>query len=768
MASLYPGALDSFSTAHADGVSEVIHAVDVNNLADAVNKIEAELGINPSGAYADLLGRLADLVNRTIADAKGDLIVATAADTVARLAVGSNGQVLTADSAMASGVKWAAAAGGGGADGVEVLNVKRDYAAVGDGIVDDTTSIQNAVNAAAGLGKTVYIPAGTYKVTSISLPDTGNLRILGVGRKTVLAQTAAADRSIFWHDSVLGANSIDNVWIEGIYFLGAGQAVAGGGANQRGALQLELISNLVVRDCIATDCRDNGFNIFGKGNVRIEGNRLERCTGASAGNAINISTFAWATQTGEANYGDYWCVNNYVSDNPNGGIVISCSTAAPDYPSMEARVYCIGNTVKNCDWVGIAVEQRYSQEGIISLNQVYNCWVSFQIGTGGGTEFPNISRPSYFIVSENIVDMRGRNSGAVGTGGGILTTGSYLVIANNLIRHGGCAGILCNTVSSDAVDSIIVSGNVVQRCSSSLVDTSAQITLTNVRGSIVQGNQVLRLSTRVEGGGVVAAGGALSVKTVEGFAPTGTITVKGVQYVYTAITPAGAATNATITLTAGGTFTDDDEVLQGDSGYGIFASSCVDLVLRGNHIRNAGRAGIRTGAGTRVAVIDNTIINPWSQNVAGTKIGLYLSGSGTDTRVERNEVNNITGTATATIGVQIDAGEVRPVLLDNLVVGIATAYNSGVSVLLDRGNRKSGTHIPNGGIFSSTPGAVTTVNIPHGLIGTPTVFGAERGSVNSRGAPAYHVTADGTNIILTFASALTAATVYVWNWTAVI
>lgn len=52
------------------------------------------------------------VVNKSVADAKGDLLVATAADTITRLAVGSNDQVLTADSAQATGVKWAAAAGG--------------------------------------------------------------------------------------------------------------------------------------------------------------------------------------------------------------------------------------------------------------------------------------------------------------------------------------------------------------------------------------------------------------------------------------------------------------------------------------------------------------------------------------------------------------------------------------------------------------------------------------------------------------------------------
>jgi hypothetical protein len=53
-------------------------------------------------------------IQPTIVDAKGDLLTATANDTPARLPVGTDAQILVADSTASTGLKWATPASGGG------------------------------------------------------------------------------------------------------------------------------------------------------------------------------------------------------------------------------------------------------------------------------------------------------------------------------------------------------------------------------------------------------------------------------------------------------------------------------------------------------------------------------------------------------------------------------------------------------------------------------------------------------------------------------
>jgi hypothetical protein len=68
-------------------------------------------------AYTDAITTTAAnaaYVPKTLTTTKGDIITATAANTPARLGVGSNNQILVADSTASTGLKWATPASGGG------------------------------------------------------------------------------------------------------------------------------------------------------------------------------------------------------------------------------------------------------------------------------------------------------------------------------------------------------------------------------------------------------------------------------------------------------------------------------------------------------------------------------------------------------------------------------------------------------------------------------------------------------------------------------
>lgn len=142
---------------------------------------------SPAGAGGGILA--------TLIDAKGDLIVGSANDTAARLPVGSNGQMLEADSTQTLGVKWSTVAGGGilasilDAKGdliVATANDTPDRLAVGTNgqvLVADSTvtkGIKWAAPSTIGAGSVVYL--GRYDIavsgssfdidlTALSLPS---------------------------------------------------------------------------------------------------------------------------------------------------------------------------------------------------------------------------------------------------------------------------------------------------------------------------------------------------------------------------------------------------------------------------------------------------------------------------------------------------------------------------------------------------------------------------------------------------------------------
>lgn len=118
----------------------------------------------------------------TILDAKGDLIAASAADTAARLAVGTSGQILAADSGEATGLKWVTPAAGVTSIGVlakhsadlSVLNNTHTPAAF-DTEVYDTHGFH--FTSAANLTGTVAKSSGSATLTGTGTAFTTELSV---------------------------------------------------------------------------------------------------------------------------------------------------------------------------------------------------------------------------------------------------------------------------------------------------------------------------------------------------------------------------------------------------------------------------------------------------------------------------------------------------------------------------------------------------------------------------------------------------------------
>lgn len=112
-----PALPENIDTTYADDLEDdsvAVHQQHHDAIHDIVNKFDKD-AVPSSGDFLSWDGSLYQptahtahslLVPKSVADAKGDILVGTANDTVSVLGVGANDTILMADSAQTSGHKW--------------------------------------------------------------------------------------------------------------------------------------------------------------------------------------------------------------------------------------------------------------------------------------------------------------------------------------------------------------------------------------------------------------------------------------------------------------------------------------------------------------------------------------------------------------------------------------------------------------------------------------------------------------------------------------
>lgn len=168
MASTYPTTLDSLATNKTDAtVSSTDHPQHHDDLADAVNKIEAELGVLPKGSFADVATRLGSFgsssgfKNSCRAVSTSNIAGTYATGPPATKAVG--GTTLTVDS-------------------IAIANTDRIL------LAGQTTVLENGIYVASGIGSSVVLTRASDADNSSEMLD-GMLVPIGQGAQSVGANT---------------------------------------------------------------------------------------------------------------------------------------------------------------------------------------------------------------------------------------------------------------------------------------------------------------------------------------------------------------------------------------------------------------------------------------------------------------------------------------------------------------------------------------------------------------------------------------------------
>jgi hypothetical protein len=263
---------------------------------------EASFSGIPESAVTNLTSDLSGKVDKSTATTKGDLLAATAASTLARLGVGTDGNVLTADSSQSTGLKWAVSSATDNNaihHGDLVYNIV-DYGAT-SGSIDNKTAIDNTITAATASGGVVYFPAGTWKTTGgHNIPL--NVSVRGAGKGVTLISHRGVGTYCFFIGSATGGpNPPEYMGVIRDFSL-TGQS-SGNGTGPWGQQV-----GIFVQNCLFFNLQDLHFKIIWKGVYIDGGDEVALGAGTFAGNGylanitmsnvyLGLHVYRWVTDT---------------------------------------------------------------------------------------------------------------------------------------------------------------------------------------------------------------------------------------------------------------------------------------------------------------------------------------------------------------------------------------------------------------------------------------------------------------------------------------
>jgi hypothetical protein len=194
-------------------------------MATVTKDFRVKAGLIVEGSTATVNSH--DILTEALVDAKGDLLVASGADAVTRLAAGTNGYVLTANTSATNGIEWAAPA----AVGVFESSISFEGATAND----NETTLQVTDPTA---DRTITLPDATGQVVLRDTTDTLTNKSIALSGNTVTGSIADfntaltdADFATLAGTETLTNKTLTSPTISGLYLSDGSIVVEGATAN---------------------------------------------------------------------------------------------------------------------------------------------------------------------------------------------------------------------------------------------------------------------------------------------------------------------------------------------------------------------------------------------------------------------------------------------------------------------------------------------------------------------------------------------------------